>query len=69
MGFLAGDLFPVKQDPAAAGSKTTADQVEQRGFARAVGPDQTDDLPFIDGEIDIIQGFDIFESFAQSLYL
>src|SRR5690606_22342424 len=37
------------------------DHVEHRGLARAVGADQREDLPFPDGQVDLVQGGDAHE--------
>jgi hypothetical protein len=50
-----GDVPPQQHDAARAGTQLTADDVEQRGLARTVRPDQPDDRPRLDGERHIAQ--------------
>jgi hypothetical protein len=47
-----GNVLVVEKDTAAIGPVEPGDQIEQRGLARAVRSDQSQDFAFCQGEID-----------------
>ena len=53
---LLGQRFSVEEDRACIRRLEPADELGQRGFARAVPAHDADHLPFADGEADIFQG-------------
>ncbi len=50
-GAVTGDGFAVERDGAGGRAIDAGDEVENRGFACAVGADEADELAFDDGEI------------------
>src|SRR5438132_408619 len=49
-----GDVMAVEPDRSGRGREEPRQQVEARGLAGAVGADQADDLPLVDGEIEAV---------------
>ena len=49
-----GDVAPLESDRSAVDRMLTDDGVEERRLARTVRPDQPVDLPFGDGEVDVV---------------
>jgi hypothetical protein len=56
IGCQAGDVEAAEPHAAAIGFLDAVDQIEHRGLARAVGPDQTENLPFAHGEAQVAHG-------------
>ena len=54
-----GNIFAVKHNPPAGGARIAAQGAEQRGFPRAVGTNQGDDLALIDVQADVVQRLDL----------
>jgi len=50
----ARDRLAVEEDLAAIGKKQTRDDTQDRALPAAVRPDERDDLPGLDGEVDIL---------------
>src|SRR6266511_2552216 len=50
------DLPAAEQDPAPGGWDGARRHREQRGLARAVGPDEAEDLPVVEPEVDVVDG-------------
>jgi hypothetical protein len=69
MGLSTGDLLTPKQDFAAAGFETTADQIEHCCLTGAIWTYQSDYLPFIDCKVNPSQGAGIAKLLAQFLQL
>src|SRR5262249_55930042 len=55
VGSGADEALAAQPDVAAIGPQHTRDAVEERGLARAVRPDQADDLSGFDGDVDFGQ--------------
>src|SRR5581483_4081005 len=51
-----GDVAVVEQDPPARRALQARDEVEHRGLARPIGPDQTGDPAGFDREAHVVQG-------------
>ena len=51
-----GDVPALEADAAAGGSVETRHEIDQRGFPRAVGPDDAEDLPALQPEGDLVDG-------------
>ena len=49
-GGIAGDIDAAERDPAAIGPLQPGDDLDQRGLAGAVRPDQADEITFLDGK-------------------
>src|SRR5712692_1580057 len=62
-----GDVAVPDEDPAAVGEQERADQVDQRGLARAVGADEREELAFVDGEVDAVHRAGFAEVLLESL--
>src|SRR5438552_15454866 len=62
-----GDVAVPDEDPAAVGGEERADQVDQRGLARAVGADEREELAFVDGEIHPVHGARFAEVLLEGL--
>ena len=58
----ARDVLALEDDRAARRVVDPADQVEHRRLARAVGPDDREDLALADVEADIVDGADAAEA-------
>ncbi len=58
-GLPVGDVFAIKHNPTAGGARVAAQGTEQRGFARAVSPNQGDDFALIDMQADVVQRLDL----------
>ena len=69
MGLATGDLLTLKQDFAAAGFETPADQIEHCCLTGTIWTYQSDYLPFIDGEVNPSQCVNIIEFLAQFLQM
>src|SRR6516162_629630 len=67
MGRHAGYVGAAVKDAAFAWRQEPADDGEQRGLARAVGPDQRGDPPGFDGERNIVDGEKAAETFEYAL--
>lgn len=67
MGLGAGDLVSFESEASCGGWKDTGEDIEQGGFARAVGPDQGEDLARLDLQVDTLQRFDTAEMPRQLL--
>src|SRR5581483_3937646 len=52
---VTGDVASVQFDPAGAGPQQAGDQVEQRGLAGAVRPDDAEHLPRSHRQVDVVQ--------------
>jgi hypothetical protein len=61
--------LPVDQNATGARPVHACDDVEKRGFARPVGPDEGHDLARVDGEGDAIQRNDPPEADAELAYV
>ena len=66
---LAGHVEPGHAGPSAGGRKVTGQDPHGRALARAVGPEKTDDFPFLDREIEILDGRDAGVFLGQSFNL
>ena len=53
---LGGDILAVQRDGAAADGNQGVDGAQQGGFARPRRPDDRNELPFLHGETDPLQG-------------
>src|SRR6516162_467300 len=54
------DVAPSKDNLAVARARIAADRHHQRGFARAVGADQRNNLPIVNVDVDAVERFDVF---------
>jgi hypothetical protein len=61
--------LPVEEDRAAGGAQQAADGLERGRFARAIGPDDGDDLALVDLEVDAMEGLGVAVGDAKSLDL
>jgi len=50
-----GDVFTLKENPSARGRQRTAEQVDERGLACAIGPDQRMARADSEFKIDLLQ--------------
>src|SRR5204862_5630016 len=64
---LASDVVAVEDGPAARRVVGAGQQVEDRRLAGAVGPDQADDRPLRDREVDVVDGDEAAEDLAHHL--
>ena len=55
IGAAAADVLLSEHDAAATRLDETGNRAEQGGFAGPIGPDQTDEVTLLDGEIDAAQ--------------
>src|SRR5205814_10505826 len=62
LGPRVRDVGAVQRDAALVRVQRSADAVEQRGLAGAVGPDQADDLAGVDRERDVVIGHESAEA-------
>ncbi len=46
-----GDILAIEEEASAIRRHFAGDEVDERGLARAVRPDQADDLPLADGHV------------------
>ncbi len=56
--------FPLEPDSTCSGWVKTADDIEQRRFPGAIGPDETNDVSLLHGEADVGEGDDTTEFFC-----
>ena len=61
------DGLAIEQDLTTAGAKTAADEVEQRGLARAIGADDSHALTALHGQADAPDDFGLAEFFVHVL--
>src|SRR5699024_3069875 len=66
IGCPAGDVAAVEYHLAGVGLDNAIDEIEQRRLAGAVGPDQSENLAGVDGEIDIIDSMNPAKLLAQA---
>ena len=66
---LAGHVETGHAGPPAGGRQVTGQDPHGRALARAVGPEETDNFPLLDGEIEIADGCDAGVFFGQSCNL
>ena len=64
---LMGDVNPVEGDDAACRCQKLREQVEKRGFASAIGPDQGMDVPALDFQVNLADRHKAFELFGEAL--
>src|SRR5574341_984114 len=67
VGRFPADLPAVEQDPARGGRQGARRDREQGGLARAVRPDETDDLSLVEVEVDAVDGPEAAEVLAHGL--
>src|SRR4029079_19377031 len=60
------DVAALEQDGAGVGAQMAGDQVEQRGLAGAVGPDDGGDLALGHAHAGVVDGQEAVEGFAQA---
>src|SRR5690606_32173877 len=65
----AGDVMPVERHATPVGVEVAGEAVEQRRLARAVGPDQPDELARLDGQRHCIEGADAGEALRDGVGL
>src|SRR5262249_28115752 len=66
---LVGKVDAVEANAARVGAVDTGDQIEDRGLARAIGTNESEDRPLGDGKSDSGDGFDAAEAFAHAVEL
>src|SRR5215475_8169760 len=64
-----GHVAPAQQHLAGRGRERPRDDVEQRALARAVGPDEADQLTFADGEGDLVERGEPAELLGDAVHL
>ena len=62
-------VFAQHRDASAVGTIETGDQIDQRGLARTIGPEQAEELAATDGKIHAIQGLSLPVSFTDACNL
>ncbi len=67
VGFEPGQLHALKVAAARFGDVQRGHDVEQRGFARAVGADQAEDFAFADLKAHVFQSLQAAKALAQAL--
>src|SRR5262249_28880586 len=69
VGRAADQRLAAEREAAGVGSGGAADAVEQRGLARAVRPDQPDDLALANREVDRVDGHEPAEALGNAAAL
>src|SRR6185369_11706632 len=64
---VAGDLLVLELDRAFRNARAAADQIEHRGLAGAVRPDDHAQLALVDVEVELVDGFEAVERNADVL--
>ena len=64
-GFFTGDINAIEMDRARRRRVKMREQIEGRGLARAIGPDQRMDRAALDLEINVADGDEAFELFGE----
>ena len=64
---LSRELVTLEADGPRVGRQRAGEEVEDRALARAVGPDQPDDLAPLDRERDVVHGGEAAEALGQPL--
>jgi hypothetical protein len=59
VGRILSEIFPIEADRALAWPQQTAGGLEQGAFTRPIGSNQSDNLSFINGEGDTLEGMDL----------
>jgi hypothetical protein len=67
VGFHALDALALEKDVAAGQGKELGDEVENRGFTRPVGTNQTEDFTLPDLETHAVDRHETAEAFADAL--
>jgi hypothetical protein len=66
IGFAAGDVFTSEDDPPLFWCVNAVDDIEERGLARSIRPDQAEDLPFRQIKRDASEGLQAAKSFRDA---
>ena len=67
MGSDAGNFLPLKINVTPVRSVEGGNDIEERRFACTIGADQPDDLPRLQGQIDVLQDLQAAEALTDSV--